>query len=242
MMKIIKLIKYHLNVYFKGTEFIMPFIFTFIFLSFLYSMKPLDVMSGFLLTGIYIFLLMVWIGISTAQQEDEVMEQILLFKMNSPFSYYFGKLIFLILIAMLFTLLCILLPILQNIINGSSMFNRDLLPSDIISSLFIISGSAICGAFGGNFFHPRVMKNRQLAYFLLIFTCILIIVKPVIVREIPVSEYVLWILPSIMYPSEIFANVEYFNILQSFKIFLLLIMYGGTYGTLKSILCYKYGF
>ena len=41
----------------------------------MYSQKPLDVISTILITGVFIFFLMAWVGMSAAQQEDEVMEQ-----------------------------------------------------------------------------------------------------------------------------------------------------------------------
>lgn len=185
-------------------------------------------------------MIMAWVGMSTAQQEDEVQEQILIFKMNSTAAYYAGKLLFLVVIALIFTILCILFPVLQNIINSGHMFDRELIASDIISSLLIVSGSAISGAFLGNLFHPRVVKDRRLAYVLLALLCVLIIVKPGILEEISASQYFLWVLPSIMQPSELFAEAEFFNVVQSLKIFLSLIVYAGFFGGSKSILCHKY--
>lgn len=238
MMKIVKLVKYQLKVYFKGTGFVMPFIAMATFLYVMYSQKPLDVISGFLITGVFIFLIMAWVGMSTAQQEDEVMEQILIFKMNSAAAYYIGKLLFLVVIALIFALLCILFPVIQNQINSSNLFKRELIASDIISPLLFVSGSAICGAFLGNLFHPRVMKERRLAYVSLALICVLVIAKTAIIEEMPFLQYILCILPSIMKPTEIFADVECFNTLQSIQLFLLLILYASAFGGLKSIICH----
>lgn len=238
-MKMISMIKYQLKTYFKGSSFVMPFLLTVAFLFIMYSQKPIDVLSGFLVSGVFLFFLMVWIGISSAQQEDKVMEQILYFKVNNAFYYYAGKLLFLLILALIFSCFCVVFPILQNLLNGNALFNRTLVAADLISAFFILYASAICGAFLGNAFHPRIIKDRRMAFAIAVLFCILSFAKESIILQTPMLKYILWIFPPIMLPSKTFSQTEYFNVGQSVPIFLVFLLYALCFGLIKSIICHK---
>lgn len=82
--------KYRLLCYFNGYSFVMPCIVICIFMRFMYSVKPMDVVSGCLITVPFLFLLMVWVGMGEMNRENRVMEQILELRVHKTWAYYAG--------------------------------------------------------------------------------------------------------------------------------------------------------
>jgi len=238
-MKTVSMVKYELQIYFKGSSFIMPLVVTACYLYIMYSMKPLFVLSGYLLSGIFLFFLMVWIAMTAVQREDEVMEQILYLKMNSAGKYYLGKALFLICIALLYVILCIFFPVFQNAVNGGDMFIRKITGADLLNAFVILTGSAICGSCTGNLLHSRVMKDRRLAFILTVLICIMAIVQTSVIRKVPVLKFIMWIFPPVMLPSQIYRNADFFDVRHSVSLFLIFFLYALCYAVIKSILCYR---
>ena len=239
MKKIINLVKLQLQLYFKGSLFIMPLIVTAVFLYTMYSVQPLSVTSSYLLSGTFLFLLMTWIGLTTASGENEVTEQVLVLRVQNRGSYYAGKVIFLMCIAFLTDLLCTIFPVVQNMLNSYRLFDRQLLVSDVINAFLLQYGCAFAGAGLGSFLHPRVMKDRKLAIILTVLLAALTIAGPSLGTYLPAAKAFLWVLPPVMLPAQIYGNSEYFIWGQTFLIFFLLIFYGTVFSILKSLLCHR---
>ncbi|MDD2958006.1 MAG: ABC transporter ATP-binding protein [Lachnospiraceae bacterium] len=110
---------------------------------------------------------------------------------------------------------------------------------DALCALQTSGSLAICGGMMGNLLHPRVMNNRRFAYLAAVFLGILAVAKPAVIAGYPVMKYILWILPPVLLPSEIYANAESFSLLKSFQLFLVFIGYAGAFGAFTSIICHK---
>lgn len=239
MMKITKLISYQVATNMKQNRFVMPFVAILLFLCFLYSIIPLDVTSGFLITGIFLFFLMVWVGMSVAQHEDEVEEQILFFRMNTAVSYYCAKSLFLILIALIFAILCTFFPVIQNALKGFTFFVRPLTTQDVINALIMMCGSSICGILTGNLMHPRVIRSRRLALGIIVFMCVGSIASADIVRQTPNLKYIFAVFPPILFPMQVYGNAEYFDLGSTFLVLVVFLVYGTICAFLKGFICHK---
>lgn len=239
MKKIINLVKFQLQLYFKGSLFVMPLIAAAVYLYIMYSIQPLSVTSSYLLSGTFLFLLMTWVGLTTASGENEVTEQVLVLRVQHAGSYYAGKVIFLMCIAFLADLLCTVFPVIQNMVNGYKLFDRQLLVSDVLNAFLLQYGCAFAGAGLGSFLHPRVMKDRKLAIILTVLLAALAVAGPSLGSYLPAAKAFLWLLPPVMLPAQVYGNSQYFTWGQTLIIFFLLLLYGMIYSAVKSLLCHK---
>ena len=236
--KLNKLIKYQLHLYFKGSGFVMPFVVIVAFLYLICSSKPIDIVSLYLMSGVFVFLSMVWIGISEVQREDEVMERIMLLRVDSAGIYYMGKAGFLLCVGLIVNLICVLFPIIQSFISGG-LFTRELTVYDAANAFILQGGCAVSGAALGSLFHPRIIRDKKISIILTLFITVISVAKTALVSSIPVLKAVLWLLPPIMMPSQKYADMKYFDIRITLQIFVIMTAFGGIYFIIKSILCHR---
>lgn len=241
MKKIIELVKYQLQIYFKGSKFVMPFVAVAIFLFVLYSgdSRPVGVLTSFIISCYWVFILMVWIGLSVSSDESPIMEQIIFLRMQSNVYYYLCKMLCMIIIGFIINSICLLYPIVINLSSHGGLFERTLTISDVLNAFILLSGSSIVGGSLGSFFHPRVMKDRKLAIVLAVLATIITIAKTVIINEVPIIKLFIWILPPLDSVSRIYGQAEFFNIGKSIGLFLMILLYAIIVFSAKSFICYK---
>ena len=239
MRKVIELVKYQLQIYFKGSKFIMPLILTVIFLYTMYSVKPTGIVDSFAMSGYLVFFIMVWTGLGVSSSEDPVMEQIQLLRVEKRAYYELSKPIFLILIGLLLTAICTVFPVVQNILNHKELFLRDLTGYDILNGSVLLFGCTFVGGAVGSLFHPRVLKDRKMAVILTVFLSILSAVGTAIVQEIPALKVILWMIPPIGRISAVYARTDIFDLGKTGMICLLFAAYGIGYSVIKTVLCRK---
>lgn len=236
-MKIVNLLKYQLQTYFKGSSFIMPFVVTAICMYVMYSVKPLEIISSYLISGVIIFLVMVWIGMTTAHNERVVEEQILYLRMENSVSYYCGKFLFLFCIALLLDVIYTFFPVISNMINGYALFTERLGTFEVINAFILQLGTALLGGSVGNLLHPRIMRDRKLAIVITVLVVVIAITIPVLEQQYPILKLFLWIFPPVVLPSEIYGKAVVFNLNQTFLIFITMLAYTAVYAGIKGLLC-----
>lgn len=239
MSKLISLVKYQLHIYLKGSRFVMPLVAAFLFLSAMYSVKPLNIVSSFLISGVFLFLLMVWIGLSLANAENPVLEQLILLRVQNEGIYYLSKYIYILIIGLFADLFCILFPVIMNILNGGDMFLRSLTINDCVNGFLLQGGCIFVGAGLGSLLHPRVMKDRRMAIVLTVFFAILTLVKTALAEEIVFMKWIVWSFPPIMNAAEQYGNAEQFRLNQSITLFIYMVLYGSMLCAIKSYLCHR---
>ncbi|MFQ7552378.1 MAG: hypothetical protein ACLRMZ_21330 [Blautia marasmi] len=89
------LIKYQMQQYFSTSKFVMPFAVLMILLYSIYSSKPVGVMDSLTVSCVFLFLVMVWVGVTACDMEDMVSEQILILRVQSAGKYYVSHAVFL---------------------------------------------------------------------------------------------------------------------------------------------------
>ncbi len=241
MKKIIESVKYQLQLYFKGSKFVMPFVMMTVFLYFIYfNTAPSEIVANCKITYYFIFFLTVWIGWSVSSFENTIMEQTILLRIQSNSIYYFSKVVFLIVLGFMASTICGVIPIVINLLNGGSLFKQSMTIYDMVNFLLLLCASSLIGSALGSFFHVRVLKDRKTAIGLTILFTLLTFTKTAVINEIPFTKIFLWILPPLDYFSKIYNNeMDSFQLLNSFIIFLILFIYSLLYFTIKSCICYK---
>ncbi len=215
----------------------MPLIVTAIFLYTMYSIKPLSIVSSFLITGVFLFLLTVWIGLTAVSGEDPTAEQLLLLRVKNEMSYYISKCIYILIIGLIANILCIVFPVIQNLLNGSDMFTRNLTFFDCFNAFLLQSGCICVGTSLGSLFHPRVMKDRRLAILLTVFITILTLVKTALAEKAVFFKFISWLFPPVMNAAGWYGNAEYFQLRQTILFTIHMIIYGCILFSIKTFLC-----
>ena len=226
--------KYRLQCYFSGYTFAMPFIIVCVILRFMYSIKPQDVVSSYLISVQFIFIIMVWIGMMETNRENRVMEQVLELRVKNKWAYFAGKMLFLFILSMLMTVICTVWPIVQNNIENGTFFERAYLPEDFLNSFILLLGSSYCGAALGSFLHPDICKDRKVAIALTVLFALLAILRDMISVSQPVLKYVLWIIPNVAHAATQYGNEQFFNISTTLQYFCVLMIYAVVYGVVGS--------
>lgn len=241
MKKIIESVKYQLQLYFKANKFVMPFTMMAVFLYFMYfNTTSSEIVANCKITYYFIFFLTVWIGWSVSSSENTIMEQTILLRIQSNPIYYFSKVLFLILLSFMTSAICGVIPIVINLLNGGTLFKRPMTIYDIVNFLLLLCGSSLIGGALGSFFHVRVLKDRKVTSGLTILFTLLTFTKTAVINEIPFTKIFLWILPPLDCFSKIYNNeIDSFQLLNSFIIFLILFIYSFLYFTIRSCVCYK---
>ena len=239
MRKATDLFKMQFQIYFKGSTFMMPLIVSAIFLYMMYTVKPQDIISSYVLSGTFLFLLMVWVGLSVSFSEDDITEQLLVLRVQNAGSYYMSKVLFLMCLACFADILYTAFPVIQNLLNEGNLFFRPPTVSDVSNAFLFQGGSAFAGAALGSILHPRVMKNRRLSIVLTVFLAVLSVTADAVSGVLPMLKGILRILPPVMLPAQVYGNAEFFRLDLSGTIFLRLLIYGLAYSILKSVICHR---
>lgn len=203
------LVKYQLQQYFKTNKFVMPFAVLIILLYGNYSNMPADFVSCQMLSDAYVFLIMVWVGVTLCDLEYAVSEQIMILRVQSARTYYISQVLFALLLCLAVSAISIGVPLLQNLVNARAFFRRPVLFSDAAGGFFLLFFCAFAGTALGELAHPRLIKDRKTAVVCVFLLAMLSVLKGVITEKAVALKLVLWILPPIWEVSRIFADADY---------------------------------
>lgn len=239
MQKLIELEKYQLRIFIKESKPVIPFIIILIFQYVMYSIKPLGIVDSFSITAYLLFSLMIGVGHTVAAGENEVMEEILLLRVKSQACYYLSKVIFLIIIGLCSSLVCIMLTVLQDACNHWELFLRPLTTFDVGNGILLCAGGAFLGGEMGSLFHLRIWQDKKLSLVMTFLYAILTIIKVPMEQEIPFFRLMPWAIPPLSQISVVYNRAEEFQLIQTVQIFLLLVFYGTIFAVIRTVLCSK---
>lgn len=207
-----ELVKYRFKQYLKTSKVAMPLLVLVAVQYVLYSMIPVGVVESFVLSCIYIFLIMVWVSLGASDLEDPVSEQIIILRIQSEVKYYLSQILFLASLSAAAAFLAVLAPVLLNLVNHNQVFIRSLAPPDIICSYMLLWASAFLGSSLGDFFPARIMKDRKSAILLTLLITIISVAKVSILDTLPLPALLLCFVPPMSEVFTIFGQDEYFQI------------------------------
>ncbi|URZ15364.1 hypothetical protein [Clostridium felsineum] len=226
------LLRYNFIIYIKSNKFIMPLIVWIAFMGVMYSIKPLDIVSSFIFSMMFLFAVMLWISFSYLEALDSVSEQLVILKVRKEWMYYLGNNVFLMLIGVIMSFIGVLCPIIINVVNNFTLFNRRLTLEDCLSSLILHIIFAVLGCSVGILSGPRCIKSRKLAVEIIVLVAIISVIKFQLIEKVNIIKYITWILPPVCDIQAFFSNKGFFDIQNTVKS----IMYGVIYTFIYNVI------
>lgn len=233
-MKIInEFVKYQYKQYALSAKYVVPLIGLFAVFGIMYSVTPIAVVSNFAIMSLVLFMIMVGIGMTCQEIEPEVSEQIIILRMKSERRYYIGQVLFSGILSGMATALSLCYPVLFHYLHKKMLFTRNIQASDIIGAFLLMFSCAFVGCMVGGIFSPRIIRERKMGMALTIICALVSVVKIGIVDEIPISKYVLWMIPPVSDMVRWFMKEEYFQMGKVIEAFFILMIYGSVLAVIK---------
>lgn len=244
MKKIFELFKFDIKLYFKGARFAMPLIIMALFIFVMYyNTNAYDIVQICQITYYFVFLLMVWIGVSIVSSENVNLEQLLILRTNNEIFYYVSKFLSWVFLGMLVNVICYLIPVMMILVSGGGLFTRTVTVSDVAGSYLVLCGAAMAGGGLGVFFHPVILKDRKMALALTSLTAVTAIARAGMFSSFAPLKMLLWLVPPLD-RIKIFTETGLDTLLvrDAALLFLILFFYTIICYTIRSFICYKKGF
>ena len=226
MKTICEMIRYQYKQYMLSAKWVMPLIVLLGIVCMMYSMPPVGIVDSFSITGLFLFVIMAWIGKSMQGMEPEVSEQVMILRLKSERKYYYGHIIFMICICVGLTGICMAVPVAIQILRGNTLLIRQFVWSDFVGGGLLMFACCFAGVMVGELFHVRVMKNKNAGITLTFFITLLAVCRNGVIADFDILKYILWVIPPISDVVSWFTNANYYNMGEVMKGALLLLMYG----------------
>lgn len=229
---------YQYKQFVMSAKWVMPFVVFVLFLAVQYSIVLVGVVSSLAISGLFLFVVMAWIGVMTQELEPEVSEQIMILRLKSARRYYIFRVLFLVLIAGVGTILAVFFPIVKNILSMNTIFSRDVVCADVLGGTLLLVACGFVGAMTGELLHVRVVRERSISVGGAFILTLLAVVRSGVVEEYPLSRFLLWIIPPVSDVVSWFSDVDYFDMEKLVMGVLILIVYGLIMALIKiELLC-----
>lgn len=238
-MTIFNIMNYRLHRYFKSSKPVFPLMLIFCFIGSMYTFKPMDVLSGYIISGVFVFGLMIFVVFNMGGGEEKAEEQIVFLRVDNPIEYYISRELSFIIICALYSLITSLTPVLVNILNGFAFFTRNLTAEDVVMGFILLFGSGISGIIIGDGFNIRIMKNRKLSLLLTTMVALLAFSNDGIQQKVSYLRGLNFLLPSIMAPAKAFSSDDVIHIGKMLMIFFEFVTYYIIFGGLKIMVMNK---
>ena len=234
MKMINEFVRYQYKQYLLSAKWVIPFIVLLAVFRVMYSILPIDVVSNFSIMSLVLFLIMVGIGMTCQGIEPEVSEQIIILRMQSERKYYIGQVLFLGTLRGIAAAICLCYPVIGHYCwYGKMLFTRNMYISDIIGGLLLMFACSFLGCMLGAIFSPRIIRESKIRFLLAIVFALISVVRIGIVAEVPISKYILWIVPPVSDVVGWFMKEEYFQMGKITGAFFILMVYGIALATIK---------
>ena len=233
MKMINEFVKYQYKQYVLSAKWVIPFIVLLAVFRVMYSILPIDVVSNFSIMSLVLFLIMVGIGMTCQGIEPEVSEQLIILRMQSERKYYIGQVLFGGTLSGIVTVICLCYPIIVHCWCGKMLFTRNIHVSDIIGGLLLMFACSFLGCMLGAIFSPRIVRESKIRFMLPIACALISVVRIGIVADVPISKYILWIVPPVSDVVGWFMKDEYFQMGKIIGAFFILMVYGIALAVIK---------
>lgn len=240
-MKIVcDVIRYQYKQYMFSAKWVMPFVLLIAFIASFYSISPVEIVNSFAITGLVLFVIMVWVGVTTQELEPEVSEQLMILRLKSARKYYICHILFLAFLCVIGVLISMGIPLLKNLLVSNAMFSRKVEAADVMGGFSLLFACAFNGAMLGELFHIRIIKERTPAVGMTFFVAIFAIVRSGLVEEYPITKFFVWVIPPVSDVVSWFSNAFNFDIGKLRGGFTLLMLYAIIMAVIKvRLLCWR---
>ncbi len=231
-------IQYQYKHFVMSGKWIMPCIALVAFVATLYSILPVRIVSSYSISGLFLFLIMVWLGVMTQEIEPKVSEQIMVLRLKSDKKYYLCHVLFLVMLSGVVSMGMLLFPIVINLIRMNQLFDRSICWTDVFGGMLLMFSCSVIGMTTGELFHIRIVRNNLIVVVLPFMFGLFALVRSGILEEHPVSKYILWMIPPVSDVVSCFSNQEYFDLAEVGTGSFLLMCYAVLFTMIKiALLC-----
>lgn len=230
------MIKYRLHRYFYSSKPVIPLIVILGFIGVMYSMKPMNVTSGYILSGVFQFVLMTFVALNINGSEESVEEQLLFLHGNTLSTYFIAREVSMLIVSLFYGIILSMEPVFVQITNKFSYFNRALTATDVVLGTIIVLASGLAGLAIGDAFHPRIIKDRKIGIACAVAIMVMGIVKEGLVEKYSFLKIFGILLPSIMKPAMDVGSGDYFEIKPVIAFMLLMVLYYLIITIIKNLL------
>lgn len=240
MRAMIDAVRYLAHAYGKTSKPIMPFACLVILVGLLYAVMPVLPADSYAASATILCFVATWIGLTYADVEDPVSEQLLVLKLGSMARYQAVYTLFLACVGLLAAALAVLQPILVNIVNSGALYSEQLTLQTVLFGLLLHACAGFMGTATGAFFHPRLFADRKIALLLASTTLIIGFVRIGLHNTLPWTRYLTWLFPPVSLISERLAGTGTFAPGAVLAVCGVCALYGGALTLLRAaILCRK---
>ena len=233
MKAICEMIRYQYRQYMMSAKWVMPLIVLLGILGMMYSTPPVWIVDSFSITGIFLFVVMVWVGRTIQEVDPEVSEQVMILRLKSERKYYLCHIIFMMFMFVVVTGISIVVPVFIHIRSGNALLSRQLIWSDFVGGGLLMFACSFTGGMVGELFHIRVIQNRNVGIGLTFFIALLAVCRNGLIADFTTMKYILWVIPPISDVVSWFTNESYFNMGEVMRGFILLLIYGIVMAVMK---------
>jgi hypothetical protein len=160
-----------LRVYLRAGKIILPLLLLIGYPLIFYAIAPVDVVSSFALSATVAFAVSAWIGLSRAWGEEPILVQILWVK-SGVLRFLWAQEIVTLLVCAACGAFLVAFPALWSLFRRG-LFVRPLEARDALSALCAHLAASVAGGGFGGLFHPRLVRDRKIAYLACIFLSLL---------------------------------------------------------------------
>ncbi len=224
---------YRLHRYFAGRGPLIPLIFIIAMIGVMYSVAPMNVTGGYVLSEVLCFCLMVFVTLSMDAASEKTEEQLLFLRAVRPVRYYLARELTFLTIGFVYSFLLAMGPVYANIANHFDFFVRPLTVYDVVSGFFLIFAGSLSGIILGDLLNGRVVKEKKAGILFTVLLAVAVIASEGICQEFPFLGFLKVVLPPVMISARIFRGADVIGILPLFGIFLHTLLLGAVYTVMK---------
>jgi hypothetical protein len=177
---------------------------------------------------------MICIGFTTVSSENVIMEQIQHLYAQKPWRYYLSKVLFFIIVGTIFTVICVVFPLLKI-----GIFPRAITAMDLLNAFLLELGYAFVGSAIGSLMHPRVLKDRKIAVAGTVLLTFFTFLGTTFTRQWPILKVIWWLFPPVDYVAALYSRTDTYQLTKTLTLFMAMLIYGIAYSMIKSVICNK---
>lgn len=211
MKSIVEMVIYDLQIYLKSNKFLLPLASWISVLFIIYSTKPIELVSAFMVSIATIFFIMIWIGYTYFKNIDKNSRNLMILFCRNRNLYDIANYIALFVLGFVLSFVGVFVNFLNNVLNGFELFTRSLTVNDSIYAFILHLAVVLISISVTAISRPVILKNRKVGLLFLVVLSTLSIMKIEFLNGIPVLKYISYIISAVNKITGLFSGTIYFS-------------------------------